>query len=208
MRYGPQGMPAYNTDYWNRPSYDVVGAWSWILWEYEAASSNSRVDNLVTFCGQASTLVILPVQGSESSRPQQLFTCIKNLYSLIARDDWLTKNIRKPANMRTEYVQAVNSSIDRLEYHQNTVNQWESDIMAMKNTWQGVLSSRWQNAMDQGLANEYSYQANNETVIVTGQPVFSWLESGMNIIVDEELNLFSANICDIRLFPGTKLQRP
>lgn len=178
MRYGPQGMPAYNTDYWNRPTYDVIGSWSWIIWESDSLRNSSQTDNLLTFFGKASTLVTLPVRAGETPRPQLLFRYIEALYEDIASDDWLGKNIKKPARVTAEYRREVQMSIARLRNTQDFVNQWNADGMAIKNAWLSTTFSRWQNAVDQGITDRYEYQANNDRVVVTGQPVFAWLEGG------------------------------
>ncbi|KAL9099451.1 MAG: hypothetical protein Q9163_005053, partial [Psora crenata] len=177
MRHGPHDMPAHDNDYWNRPSQDVVGSWSWIIWESTAANSESRTDDLVQFCGKLSTLSMLPVKLNETPRPQPLFTSISTLYDQITNETWL-KNIKKPASMTTPYVQEIQRSIDRLEVYQNIVNQWESDGNIMRNTWQGTAFPSWQNAMGQALAHQYTVPADNNTVIFTGRPVHQWLTNG------------------------------
>lgn len=178
MRYGPQGMPAYNTDFWNRPTYDVIGSWSWIIWESDVSRNDSQTDNLLMFFGKASTLVTLPTRANETPRPQPLFRYIEALYEDIASDVWLGRNIVKPAQVTMEYRRAVQMSLVRLSNNQNVVNQWNADGMSLKNTWLWTAFSRWQTAVDQGITDQYEYQQQNTRVVVTGQPVYSWLESG------------------------------
>lgn len=175
---GPQAIPCYDDDYENRPSFKVVGAWSWQTWESDARGNDSKTDQLVSFCGKCASLGMLPVRDSESPRPQQLFTCTKALYDLLSGGDWLDKNIKKPKEVIDEYKQAMKNSIDRLQVNEDAMNQWKTDCMSMKNTWLNTTFSDWQSAIDDGLVDSYTTQYYDDKIQVTGEPVHKWIYDG------------------------------
>lgn len=148
--------------------------WSWVLWEDWAANSILQTEDLLIFFGKMASIIFLPARES----PQQLLTYIISFYELMIRDDWVRKNIQKPAHEIDVYLDAIQRALQRITHSINAVNQWQNDTNLLYNGWINNMFPKWQWALNSGITQVRQSQDGNATITHTGDPVHQWLWQG------------------------------
>ncbi|KAI0886716.1 uncharacterized protein GGS22DRAFT_116844 [Annulohypoxylon maeteangense] len=145
--YQPGNLPGYADGYIERPSNQILQHWSTNIWNSHIQDDDSKTDDLVEFCGKLSTISFAPSTPYNLAQPTPTFTVLKAFY------DMVTDTSRKQnGSSSTEYVNAVHSSIDRLQAKEDVINEWKTHCEELADNFRTLQSDRWQQGIDKAFS--------------------------------------------------------
>ncbi|KAI0480015.1 hypothetical protein F4859DRAFT_530101 [Xylaria cf. heliscus] len=142
LAFEPGHFPAYDDDFTNSPSYEILQHWSNNMWSRHAQDDNQKTDDLVEFCGKISTIGYTPATEYKLAQPTPAFTVLKAFYGHVTNSSQRRNNV-----MSEDYINAVSSSVDRLEAKEEVINEWKTDCEEMVDNFRALQSDKWHQAV-------------------------------------------------------------
>jgi hypothetical protein len=147
LKSDPTKIPAYGTRFQDRPSYEVLQAWSYSIWGDEAKGDATKTDKMVEFLGNVATIVYVPQSDAQMAEPTPTFDVMREFYTSVI-------NSRGRYKDGGEYQGELQSSLSRLDNREDAINEWESYCQSMASYYRLNMQPKW----DLGVMNIFDRQ--------------------------------------------------